>query len=274
MLAGWGGDQVVSYHGRGAEAELLYAGRWLRLARHLRAEAAATGLGLGALIRSTVLVQGLPRRLRAPLRRLTGRADAAGMAFAQQSRLVARHRRDCLLVEPLADHGTTHRIRRDKTEAWYIQARLESFALQGARHGVAYAFPMLDLDLVEFSIQVPGIFLRSDGWRRRLLRQALAGILPDEVRLSQPKLRPFPGEELRIAAARDPLLGVVEGWRRNPRIGDLLDLDLIAERIRRAAEPGLPEELADIDLAAAFQIGALVSALDARAADAVADTAS
>jgi hypothetical protein len=176
--------------------------------------------------------------------------------------MAARHRRGSLLIEDHADYGSTHEIRRDKAEAWFIQTRLEAFARQGARHGVAYAFPMLDLDLAEFSIQVPGIFLRGRGWRRLLLREALEHILPDEVRLNPVKLLPFPGEGQRNAAAREHLLGLVRQWRENERIRDFLDLDFIAEMIRLAAAPAIPADLEVVDLTPAFQLAALLTALD------------
>jgi asparagine synthase (glutamine-hydrolysing) len=262
VLSGWGGDQIVSFHGRGAEAELLRAGRLIRLWRHLRVEAEATGLGRAALFRSAVVAQALPRRLRVALRRLTRRGDPFLDPMASRSRMAARHRRGSLLIEDHADYGSTHEIRRDKAEAWFIQTRLEAFARQGARHGVAYAFPMLDIDLAEFSIQVPGIFLRGRGWRRLLLREALEHILPDEVRLNPVKLLPFPGEGQRNAAAREHLLGLVRQWRENERIRDFLDLDFIAEMIRLAAAPAIPADLEVVDLTPAFQLAALLTALD------------
>jgi asparagine synthase (glutamine-hydrolysing) len=146
-------------------------------------------------------------------------------------------------------------------EAWHIQSRLATYAWQGARHGVAYAFPLLDLDLVEYSVRIPGIFLRSDGRRRVLYREALAGLLPDEVRLNPEKPEPFPGAELRIAADRDRLLELCRQWRNNARIGDFLDLDFMAHRIRTAADPTAAEDLSGVSLAFAFDVAHLLLAL-------------
>ena len=152
-------------------------------------------------------------------------------------------------------------------EAWYIQTRLEAFARQGARHGVVYASPLLDLDLVAFSMQIPGVFLRSGGRRRVLFREALAGILPDEVRLSPVKLMAFPGEEQRNAAERDCLLALLRQWGKNARIRDFLDLEFMVEIIHLAGDPAAQGGLQGVDLTSAFQLAALFTALEGRPVD-------
>ncbi len=51
-----------------------------------------------------------------------------------------------------------------------------------ALHGLDAAFPFLDRDLVAFLMAVPGDVQNRDGVPRALLREAMAGILPDAVR--------------------------------------------------------------------------------------------
>jgi asparagine synthase (glutamine-hydrolysing) len=269
MLSGWGGDQIVSFQGRGAQVELLRAGRLIRLVHYLRAEARGTGTSLFGLLRSTVVMQALPQKIREAVRRLFGRETPFLSTMEERVRLVAPHRRDTLLVENWADEGDTHEMRRGMAEAWYIQTRLEAFARQGARHGLIYAYPLLDLDLIEFSMQIPGPFLRSGGQRRVLFREALAGILPDEVRFSPVKLVPMPGESQRIAAERARLLAILREWRKNDRVRDYLDLDFMEQAIRSAADPAAPGDLAEVDLAAAFTIACLLTALEKGDAEAV-----
>lgn len=261
VLSGWGGDQIVSYQGRGAQIDLFRAGRIIRLWRHLRAEARAGRISMLRLFLSTVVMQGLPQGIREWVRHSLGRETPFLSTMASYSRLVAPHRRRDLLIETWADAGDSHEIRRGMAEAWYIQTRLEAFARQGARHGIAYAFPLLDLDLVEFSLQVPGSFLRCGGRRRVLFRESLAGILPDSVRYNPCKLLPFPGEELRIAADHERLLAILRQWEKNAHARDFLDLEFMAEMIRSATDPTSPTDEEAVDLTAAFQIGALFSAL-------------
>jgi asparagine synthase (glutamine-hydrolysing) len=261
ILSGWGGDQIVSFQGRGTEVELLWAGRLIRLWRYLRAEARGAGTGIARLFLSAVVMQGLPQKLREEIRRQVGRETPFLSTMARYSHMVAPHRRGSLLIETWADEGDTHQMRRGTAEAWYIQTRLEAFARQGARHGIVYAYPLLDLDLVAFSMQVPGVFLRGGGKRRVLFREALAGILPDEVRFSPEKRMPFTGEDLRSAAARERFLALLRDWGKDARIRDFLDLDYMAEVIRLAADPAASADLETVDMIAAFQIAGLLTAL-------------
>ena len=55
-------------------------------------------------------------------------------------------------------------------------------------HSVESRLPFLDYRLVEFSLRCrPSLKLR-DGWSKWLLRQSLAGILPEKIRLRKTKL--------------------------------------------------------------------------------------
>ena len=259
IFTGWGGDQIASYPGRGAEVDLLRAGRLIRLWRHLQAEARATGIPMARLFRSTVIMQTLPQRLRERLRGLAAREVPFLATMAWRSRLIAPHRRAAALVETWPDEGDSHQIRRAAVEAWNPQARLEAFALTGLRHGIRFAHPLLDLDLVRFAMEVPGVFFRRDGQRRALFRQAIDGLLPDAVRLKPEKSAPFPGRDLRYAAEREALLVLFRDWGKNARIREFLDLEFMSEIVHHAARPDAPEDLAGYDLTPAIQVGLLLS---------------
>ena len=51
-----------------------------------------------------------------------------------------------------------------------------------ALHGLDYATPFLDRDLIQFLMAVPGEVQSAGGVPRWLVRQGLAGILPDAIR--------------------------------------------------------------------------------------------
>ena len=70
--------------------------------------------------------------------------------------------------------------------------------------------PYLDRDLVEFAYSIPGEHLIRDGYVKWPLRAALAGLLPDQIRLDKQK-RGFNGSiasllDLEDVATRDRLL--------------------------------------------------------------------
>jgi len=55
-------------------------------------------------------------------------------------------------------------------------------------HSIESRMPFLDYELVEFLVRCPATFKMKDGWTKWLLRNALAGELPDKIRLRKSKL--------------------------------------------------------------------------------------
>ncbi|MBZ5501199.1 MAG: asparagine synthase (glutamine-hydrolyzing) [Acidobacteriia bacterium] len=55
-------------------------------------------------------------------------------------------------------------------------------------HSVESRLPFLDYRLVELAVRCPDSFKLHDGWSKWLLREAVAGTLPDEIRLRKSKL--------------------------------------------------------------------------------------
>ena len=72
----------------------------------------------------------------------------------------------------------------------HITDRLEGWAMFGARSGIQYLYPLLDRQLVEFSLGLPpGMYVR-DGWSRWIFRQAMRDILPPETCWEKDKADP------------------------------------------------------------------------------------
>jgi asparagine synthase (glutamine-hydrolysing) len=95
--------------------------------------------------------------------------------------------------------------------------------------------PFLDYRLVEFALRLPSSLKVHEGWPKHILREAMKGILPDEVRLRRDKLG-FPTPQRswlreRVDWARDTLL------QPELRIGSFID----ARRI----VPELPKILSE-----------------------------
>ena len=60
----------------------------------------------------------------------------------------------------------------------HIAERAEIWAQTGARHGLAFAFPLLDRRVVEFALSLPSEFFLRGGFRRRPFRDAMVDVLP------------------------------------------------------------------------------------------------
>ena len=171
LLSGIGGDEGVSFNGRGFYAQLLLGGRWLRLA----AECRARGWGLRQVLGETAKTL-MPTRL---LNRLYKPSHGEGTfghsfiapAFARRQpplpprrrRAVGMRRTQLLLLR------NGHLIR-----------DTEVLAASGARFGIEYRFPLLDRRLLEFALGLPPEQFRRGNTDRWLMRHAAQSLLsPD-----------------------------------------------------------------------------------------------
>ena len=170
LLSGWGGDEGVSFNGRGFYAQLLLAGRWLRLAAECRARGWGLRQALGETAKSLA-----PPRLLNRLRRLLGRRPFShsfiAPAFARRQppwtprrRLAVGMKRTQLLL--LQDS--------------HLSRDTETLAASGARFGIEYRFPLLDRRLLEFALGLPPEQFRRGGAGRWLMRHAAQSLLPSD----------------------------------------------------------------------------------------------
>ena len=164
----------------------------------------------------------------------------------------ANRNRKLLPADPIG--GDSRLQRRRALEHWWIPVRLERFAQRGARHGIRYVFPMLDRDLLEFAIAIPGAYYRRDNLNRAVFRAAMKSILPDPVRLGKRKLAAYPLEVLRAARARARLLEETDRLGRNPLVRRFVDTDGVSAYLR--AIPDEVELIAQIN--AAFAQGSQI----------------
>ncbi|MDM5263035.1 asparagine synthase-related protein [Sulfurovum sp. XTW-4] len=84
-------------------------------------------------------------------------------------------------------------VRNNMLNALYdglIQTRIESWNTSGVSHKIEYRYPLLDKRIVEFALGVPEEMFRQEGRSRFLFRQAIDGLLPDEMIWSNTKYEP------------------------------------------------------------------------------------
>ena len=134
----------------------------------------------------------LPRPVRHTARRLFGRR-AGGARFAPWMReeFVVRtsieERRRRPEYDPSA--GLTRAswdIAQYLTDGWQALA-FESMDRSAARYGVEERHPFYDVDVIEFALSLPEAQRHHGGESKRVVRRALAGIMPDAVRTRRDK---------------------------------------------------------------------------------------
>jgi asparagine synthase (glutamine-hydrolysing) len=250
LLSGLGGDEAASFNGKGALAELFLCGRWRTLAREIAALKRERGLPASHIFRGEVLSYLWPRPLIAFARRRAGRKPDLHAALsrtlsAAARRWVAASERKGLRMAP---DGRENRWR--SLTGPHIAERAEIWAQNGARHGVSFAFPLLDRRVVEFSLSLPSEFFLRDGFRRRPFRDAMADALPACVRLRHQKYMGFPGYMIDLAESKDEILAQVDSYGRSESVQRVIDIthlrrlvesfpppDRVREEMRGGANP-------------------------------------
>lgn len=99
-------------------------------------------------------------------------------------------------------------LRGAHARALYLETRMK-YSVQcmewndkiAALHGLDYAVPFLDRDLIQFLMAVPGEIQAAGGVPRALVREGLAGILPDAIR--RRRWKADYSEPVNLGAARD-----------------------------------------------------------------------
>lgn len=219
ILSGWGGDEGLSFDGRGL------ARHYLARADFRRLRAIGRGGPLRATFRATIL--GLRERVRqtAATGTVTSFADSLLLERAHPYARPAQH----LPRGPRS-------IQLSAIELGKLVPRLESWAESGRRLGIVYRYPLLDRRVLELALTIPPHLFRRGGQKRWLFRQMMEGVLPEQVRLHCSKR-----EHVRVRALEDVIGSALES------MGDRLGTDrehvrarfLDMQKLRRALSHGV-----------------------------------
>jgi len=220
ILSGWGGDEAVTFNGRGVLAEHFLRGRWRLLAREAAALGRERRWSLPHIFSREVLSYLVPDGVAAILKRMAGRKP--DLAAALDAMLSAKARRQ-LAGERIALTADGRENRWRLITSPHIAERTENWAANGARHGVAFAFPLLDRRVVEFALSLPSELFLRDGFRRRVFRDAMVGVLPEKIRWRHQKYMAFPGTLVDMADNKDQFAARIDANAAHESFGRLFD---------------------------------------------------
>lgn len=235
VLSGWGGDEGITFNGRGAFAASFRRGRWAQLGRELRSMRRERGFQLRNMLLGDVLGPLLPPNVTNRVRRLAGRAHKNGLTMADflapDLQALAS---DAGPVETEADPA---RVQAKLLGDGHLSFRAARFAAIGARYGMAFRFPLLNRRVVEFALSMPPAWHIHAGWKRRLFREAMEGVLPPLVQWRHSKFRSLPKVPFQFTQERDRVLQRVEQLAANPLIAALFRMEQVAEVLRMLPSP-------------------------------------
>lgn len=225
ILSGWGGDEGATFNGRGTLAELFLRGRWRTLGREISALKRERGWSTLGIFYGEVVSYLMPASAIDFAKRIVGRDSRSSLSdlFPLSLSAAARRRLAASGAEGLsmAPDGRENRWRLMTSP--HIAERAEVWAQTGARHGLAFAFPLLDRRVVEFALSLPSELFLRDGFRRRPFRDAMADVLPQRVRLRHQKYMPFPGHMIDLAESKDEFTARIDAYEKIERMRRLID---------------------------------------------------
>lgn len=238
LLSGHKGNGTISYAGVRGLRDALRDGRWGRVWREVHAVARATGNGRREVFRDEVLLPLLPPALAAQIDRWRGQAppslahytvSAIRPDFAQrmgvEARAAASHR-DFLHSRHLSALDLRITMLEGGSDTFDVYCGYR------ARYGVETRDPTADRRVVEFCFAIPDEQYLHDGVDRWLVRRAMAGRIPDRIRLRTtygaqgadwsewlPALQPWIAEELGRLERHDTAQRCLD----LPRLRSLID---------------------------------------------------
>lgn len=237
VLSGWGGDEGATFNGRGTFAELFLHGRWRTLVREISALRQEWRRSVPQILYDEIASYLAPDFVKYLARRIVGRQSRLKDLFLRTLSADARR-------QLVASGDNQIRITADGREnRWqlmtspHIVERAEVWAQTGARHGLAFAFPLLDRRVVEFALSLPSKLFLRDGFRRRPFRDAMSDVLPTPVRLRHKKYMPFPGRMVDLAESKNEFLARLDAYEENEQMRRLFDFALLRKLITAFPSP-------------------------------------
>jgi asparagine synthase (glutamine-hydrolysing) len=197
MISGWGGDELITFNGRGYLAGLFWGGRWAKLIHALY-----LGSSIGAdrdpfkiakrLMRNLynkVFLPSLPDQIFKLVNRQSLTPILADCATLEFMETINQHPR--LPQDVLREKVGLHTYQLVLLEYGHLTQRIEAWANNGAGDHLVYVYPLLDKRLIEFSLGIPPDLYVRDGYARYLFRYAMGA---EAVRWGNVK-----GEPVRVA---------------------------------------------------------------------------
>jgi asparagine synthase (glutamine-hydrolysing) len=114
------------------------------------------------------------------------------------------------------------------------------FSEFGAGYGMESADPTSDKRIIEFCLAIPSEIFRSDDMDRRLVRLAMKGLLPDQVRLNRRRGLQAADLRLRLLATMPEILDALDQLERHPLSREVLDLakmKRVADQLGHRSDP-------------------------------------
>jgi asparagine synthase (glutamine-hydrolysing) len=201
LLDGQGADEILG----GYEAffafrfaGLLRSFKWNRLWSEMKDTQEGKGFGAFLMIKEILNVL-LPESLRQPLRKWAGKPSSSAPSWLDAKLLGAK------TGDPFAPGGRSpsdiRALSISQLTSTHLPMLLHWEDRNSMAHSIESRLPFLDYRLVQMALGLPEECKLSQGMTKRVLREAMMGLLPDGVRQRKDKMGFFTPEEVWVKSA-------------------------------------------------------------------------
>lgn len=186
VITGFGGDETVSSFAPNIYALLTITGRWITLFSMLR-KARKTGSSVLSLIKNKIIFPLLPQFLQTSYRnyKQPDKFNILKEHFLIKQLFKEKKLQHHFQKQPGWWRQTNHLDpRKDILTTLsnsYLQETLTFFNALGRMYSHNTAYPLLDLRVIETCLSAPPTAFAKDGVPRSLLRNAVKGVIPEEI---------------------------------------------------------------------------------------------
>ncbi len=187
IFSGWGGDEFVSLSIRGVYNHLFFSFNWLKLLKVMLKRSLITNL---TNFRTDIFPALVPFGL-LPVYRGWKKDNLKYL----NKKLIEKYKKNIFNENKrnIFGYGNRTKFMLNLLELHHIPNRMDSWSLFSEKYGFEYKYPLLDKEVLEFWFSIPVEYTFRDMKSRFLYREALKGILIEEIRLRKDKT-----ENLRI----------------------------------------------------------------------------
>lgn len=244
LLDGQQGNSTVSYGDLGSVVNsLLRSGKWLAARREIRCYATLRRRNYRSVWRHILITNIHPAIKQGYKRLFRGERPVAVLAGPIHPQQAARWHTNRRLKKTLGlskYHTQQHTVRLDRK--FFLSGQRfsqsgEADTKLGLAYGIVRRDPTADKRVIEFCLRLPPEQLVKDGLERSLIRRALAGILPDKVRLNlSVRGRQSADWIQRLRPEWPPLQDELARRLESPALAAYIDSDLVKATLAAIAE--------------------------------------
>lgn len=226
IVSGWGGDDSLSFNGRGYYANLFLRGHWWRLFRESRNLNYPT-----KSIAALLFLLCFSDRMKG-LKILNARSLC--IKESNKSFLHPKFKQNIKFRSSVSRETSVR-----STLLWLWSQgthaeRMNSWTAYGRSSGITYVYPLLDRRLMEFVIGLPPEQFVRGKWNRWIMRKVAEPFLPEEVCWNLNKDEPFRVENSMAAISRAFDMARDEIMKSDslPARSEYLDMKLLMEYLQ------------------------------------------